>query len=222
MTAMTSAWLSRLYHGWKGPHPLHPSVVDKRLRPLSFRRFQPTDLQQCMDLYAANEPGRFPEGVRGTYEKCLTEQSGYFLVLEENNQIIASGGLSLFQRRDIAVLCFGLIDPKHQGDGIGTALLLVRLALLPAEGWPYAVLLFAVEKSIGFYRRFGFRQFHPWLDLQGRQHPSGSLLLSSREIVRCRKRLADCGISFPADHDQIPVRTKHDWETPANDSEKPA
>jgi ribosomal protein S18 acetylase RimI-like enzyme len=204
---MVSSWFSRFYHNLKGPHPLHPDVIGSRLTPLTFRRYQQTDLDQCVELYAANEAGRFPEGVQDQYRKSLTRQSSYFLVLEHDGRIIASGGISLFLRPDVAVLCFGLVDPKHHGQGIGTALLLARLALLPGK-CTYMVFIAAVEKSVGFYRRLGFRAFTPWKDTHGCMQPSGVLAFSPSEINRCRRLLAQRSILYPQDQEHIPFRAK--------------
>jgi predicted N-acetyltransferase YhbS len=197
---------TRLYHFCKGPNPLHPSVCDGHLSPVIFRRFAITDMPQCLELYALNEPERFPKGVSEQYEKCLTEQTSYFLVAEIEGQIVASGGLSYWTRRDFAVLCFGLVRPSHQGKGIGTALLLARLALLNPKHFEYHVFIFAVEKSFGFYWRFGFRSFQPWQDLHSDKHPSGHLLITSSEIRKCRQMLQAHGVGLPQDQDQIPTR----------------
>lgn len=203
---MISSWFSRFYHNLKGAHPLHPDVLRTRLKSLTFRRYEPADLDQCLALYTANELGRFPEGVQDQYRTSLTRQSSYFLVLEQEGRIIGTGGIALFGRPDVAVLCFGLVDPKHHGEGIGTALVLTRLALLPGK-FTYMVFIAAVEKSVGFYRRFGFRAFTPWKDKHGDMQPSGVLAFSPSEIVRCRKLLAQHGVCYPADQDKIPLRT---------------
>src|SRR5678816_2032909 len=121
---------SRIYHFFRGPNPLHPAVLAGRLSPVTFRRFGPQDLPQCLELYALNETGRFPPGVAAHYEESLMKANTYFLVAESDGRIIASGGLSYFGREDVAVLSFGLVHPGQQGKGIGTALLLARLALL--------------------------------------------------------------------------------------------
>src|SRR5260221_373003 len=84
---------SHIYHFLKGPNPLHPSMWKGRLRPLTFRRFAVTDMPRCLELYALNEAGRFPEGVIEEYKKTLREQTSYFLVAEIGGQIIASGGV---------------------------------------------------------------------------------------------------------------------------------
>jgi predicted N-acetyltransferase YhbS len=204
---MISSWFSRLYHNLKGAHPLHPDVLRTRLKPLTFRRYEPADLDQCVALYAANEAGRFPEGVQDQYRKSLARQSSYFLVLKQEGRIIATGGISLLGRPDVAVLCFGLVDPKHHGQGIGTAMVLTHLALLPRK-FTYMVFIAAVEKSVGFYRRFGFSAFTPWKDKHGQMQPSGVLAFTPSEIIRCRKLLAQRGVSYPVDQDQIPLRVR--------------
>lgn len=134
--------------------------------------------------------------------------SSYYLVAEHNGRVIASGGLPYRARPDIAVLCFGLVHPSQQSKGIGTALLLARLSLLNPNRPRYHVFVFAVEDSVGFYRRFGFRNYNAWKDAQGDLHPSGRLLLKSRGIHRCRAFLADHGITVPDDEAQIPFRAK--------------
>jgi predicted N-acetyltransferase YhbS len=197
---------NRIYHFLKGPSPLHPSVCNGRLSPREFRRFDRKDLSQCLELYAIIEPGRFPEGVARQYEKSLSEERSYHLVTESNRQIIASGGISYYTRADWVVLSFGLVRPSHQGQGLGTALLLSRLALLKPCRSPYHIFIFAVEESFGFYRRFGFRDSQPWRDGQGAQHPSGHLLLTGSEIRRCRKLLSSSGIVVPRDEVEIPLR----------------
>jgi len=198
--------LSRIYHFFKGPNPLHPSVWEGRLTPLTFRRLAVTDIPRCLELYALNEPGRFPEDSVDQYEKSLRDQTSYFLVAESEGQILASGGLSYFMREDIAVFFFGMVRPSHQGLGIGTALFLARLSLLNPKRPAYHVVIFALEKSFSFYRRLGFRNVKAWKDSHCQKHPSGCLDVAGSEIQRCRALLREHGIVLPQDEDQIPFR----------------
>lgn len=192
----------------KGPRPLDDSLWKDRVSPVTFRRFRAEDLSQCLKLYALNEPGRFPAGVRQSYERSLLEQSSYFLVAESAGRIVATGGLSYFVRSDVAVLCFGLVNPAHHGNGIGTAMLLARLSLLKTTHPVYHVLIFAVKESLGFYRRFGFKSFQPWVDPQGMQQPSGILRIKPKEIMRCRALLKSLQVALPDDEQVIPLRTE--------------
>jgi len=180
---------SRVLHYLKGPNPLHPDVVSGRLSPITFRRFVPGDLEQCLELYRLNEPGRFPGGYIETYKQSLLGGRSYYLVAERNGVIVASGGMNYSTRADMAVFCFGLVHPERQGHGLGTALLLSRLALLKTDGYGKHVFILALAKSISFYRRFGFGDFQPWQDPEGRTHPSGHLYCTSSEVRQCRRLL---------------------------------
>jgi N-acetylglutamate synthase-like GNAT family acetyltransferase len=199
--------LYRLRHYIEGPNPLHPAVWEERLSPITFRRFQEADIPACLEIYKLNEPGRFPEGVIAEYEKCLREQTSYFMVAEKNGRVVATGGISYFQKPHVAMLCFGLIRPENQGAGIGAASLLARLALLKKDQPAYRVLICAVAKSFGYYQRFGFQLFGNWPDPHGQNHPLGALTITHEEVQQCRKLLTDHGISFPQDEDQVPLRT---------------
>src|SRR5882724_4393564 len=113
IASMASSLFTRFIHWVKGPSPLDSSVWEGRLSPLSFRRFAPPDLQQCLEIYRLNEPGRFPEGVLEQYERVLSRQSSYFLVAEMEGHILATGGIAYYLRRNTATLCFGLVHPSH-------------------------------------------------------------------------------------------------------------
>jgi N-acetylglutamate synthase-like GNAT family acetyltransferase len=198
--------LYRFRHYIHGPNPLHPAVWEGRLSPLTFRRFQISDLPECLEIYKLNEPGRFPEGVLDQYERRLREQSSYFLVAERNGHIIAAGGIAYSQKPHWVMLSFGLVRPDEQGKGVGTALLLARLALLKNNEPVYRVLICAVAKSLGFYERFGFRRIGTWKDLHGVEHPIGSLVIHYAEAQACCKLLTDHGISVPPDEAEVPFR----------------
>ena len=199
---MQQSWANRLVHFLRGPNPLHPRIWSRRLKPVTFRRFQPSDLPDCLELHELNRPERFPELPPNHYRDYLLG-GAYFLTAEDEGRVIASGGIS-YHSRTVAALCFGLIHPDYQGDGLGAALVLARLALLkPSEPY-YRVMICAVAKSIGYYHRFGFRTFNTWKDKNGERHPAGLLYLTSGEILKCRELLAAHSISFPLDEDSVP------------------
>ena len=201
-------FLERVGPFFKGPNPLHPGVWEGRLRPMTFRRFDIADLPQCLEIYKLNEPDRFPKGVISQYEDCLRGGRTYTLVAEHEGRIVATGGINYFLKPRVAILSFGLARPDHQGKGIGTALLFARLAMLSDKEPVYHVFIFAVEKSFAFYQRFGFLPAADWRDESGAAHPSGHLIITLAEAQRCRKLLADHGISVPHDEDQVPMQKK--------------
>jgi GNAT superfamily N-acetyltransferase len=198
--------IARVRDFLQGPQPLPPAAWEGRLSPRTFRRFDRRDLPQCLELYALNEPGRFPMGVKPQYEKSLTEGHAYHLVTDDSGQIVATGGVAYLHREDRVCLCFGLVHPGHQGRGIGTALLMARLAMLKPRRFTYDVFIFAVEASLPFYRRFGFSDYLPWRDPHGSLHPSGHMRLNRSDIRKCRELLCAHGIVLPDDEDQVPFR----------------
>ena len=125
-------------------------------------------------------------------------------VAESEGRLVAAGGISYLQKPYIAVLSFGLVRPDQQGRGVDTALLLTRLSLLSLDRPVHHVLIFAVAKSVGFYKRFGFNFFSPWRDIHGQEQPAARLVITESEVRECRQLLAAHRISVPGDLDQIP------------------
>jgi N-acetylglutamate synthase-like GNAT family acetyltransferase len=205
----------RLTHLLRGPNPLNPAVWEGRLKPMTFRRLENADIPHCLDIYKLNEQGRFPDGFIVHYQKSLADPASYFLVGEIKGQIVATGGLQYYARDDFAVLSFGLVHPEHHNNGIGAALFLSRMSLLNTTHEYYNLLILAVQKSIDYYRRFGFQDCESWKDDRGRAQPSGILNVKSDEILRCRLLLRDHGILVPRDQSKIPLR-----EPPAPSEER--
>jgi ribosomal-protein-alanine N-acetyltransferase len=190
---------------------------------MAFRRIVPDDVEQCLELYRLNEPGRFPEGMLKSYWKALLKERAYFLVLPGQGQLIATGGIQYVGRPPhSAFLVYGLVHPQHQGQGVGTALLLSRLALLNDRRWWWVVTIFAVEDSVGFYHRFGFRPAGPWKDKSGAWHPIAQVMILSYEIRRIREILRRHGVTYPQeDADVIPSVNPHRLDMP-NDQDDDA
>jgi N-acetylglutamate synthase-like GNAT family acetyltransferase len=203
---MKPSLLRRFRHFVRGPNPLHPAVWQGRLAPLNFRRLTADDIPQCLELYTLNETDRFPKDFIGEYERNLRREDGYYLVAEKEGRLIATGGISYFQAPHLAVLSFGLIRPDQQGRGVGTALLLARLSLLNLNPPMHRVFIFAVAKSVGFYKRFGFTPWTPWRDPHGQEQPSASVMVFDSDVRECRRLLAAHQIVVPEDQDRIPFK----------------
>jgi len=208
----------------RGPNPLHPTVWKGRIPPITFRRYRESDLDGCVNLYNLNAWGRFPK-LEPSYSTILASGRAYTIVAEKNGGLIAAGSVNYqrapgFLNRKAAVLSFGLVHPDHHNEGIGTALVLARLALLkPSEDY-YFVMICAVNKSIGFYRRLGFQDVAKWKDCEGQEHPVAMLEFLRREIRACRKLLADQQVIYPNDEELVPL-AQSDERSPAAPSCSP-
>lgn len=124
-----------------------------RIRPYS-----PSDKEACLDIYNEAEPGRFPAGARGEFERFL-EAPGYLkLICSIDENPVAVGGIGLIPGlfSTQVWLVFGMVRPALHGRGIGTAMLLARLGALHCPEKPVRVLLSSVMASEGFYASLGF------------------------------------------------------------------
>lgn len=175
-----------------------PASRDIRV-DVQFRQLLPSDRDACLGIYRDNEPGRFPDGVLPQFENFIARQDYLKLVCCKGNDIVALGGITAIPGLLAlqAWLVFGLVAPSYQSQGIGTTLVLARLAALPSPTRPVRLFLSNVAGSVGFFARFGFQ-------LQGQMAvpPSGqgidvcSAMLDADGWATCRKLVADIGIDF--------------------------
>jgi N-acetylglutamate synthase-like GNAT family acetyltransferase len=192
-------------HFFKGPNLFHPRVWKGRLQPTNFRALVAADIPQCLELYELNRPGRLPDGWEARYRSDLESASNYTLVVERDDRIIATGGISKLAREDVVILSYGLVHPAHQSRGLGIALTMARLALLEPTPDNYSVFIGAVAKSVGYYGRLGFGVVGTWSDAQGATHPYARLLVSAKDIRGCRELLQQHGITWPDRGVRIPM-----------------
>jgi GNAT superfamily N-acetyltransferase len=184
-------------------NPLDPGNLGARVRDVSFRVMDDADIPICLAIYRANEAAHFPRGFFERYEAHL--RSGRFLNLMtmRDGEPVGCGGL-VYDGNGEAWLCFGMLAPSHQRQGLGTAMFLARLALLtPVGGWS-TIRIAAVPGSMAFYRRFGFLFAQGSSNVGGVFHPVGTLHLRAAEIEACRTILAERRISYPNISDKIP------------------
>jgi GNAT superfamily N-acetyltransferase len=166
---------------------------------IRIREFRSSDREGCLRIYRENEPGRFPTGVVPWFENFLARQDYLKLVCSTGDEPVAVGGIGAIHGLLAlqAWLVFGLVAPSYHRQGIGTTLLLARLAALPRPGTPVRLLLSNVAGSVSFFARFGF-------ELQGQMAvpPTGqrvdvcSAVLDAAAWGACRRLVSDVGMDF--------------------------
>ena len=149
---------------------------------------EPADLPALHAIYQSNIPDFLPDDPEVVRE-CIQETSPNYFVIEINGEVVAGGGVELAEGCSDATLYMGIVRRDLHGQGLGTLLMLLRLAW--TEGNPGRVWLMIHEKTRGFYERFGFRKVHdhPW----GEAYPGFSwfgmqLGESAREVIQARLR----------------------------------
>jgi len=175
-----------------------------RRMPSSFvRLYEPADFEPCLELYRLNEPGRFPEGVIPQFEKSLREDRVLRLVIEEAGTVVGCGSIHLVRDPQVeyAYLSFGLIHPHCQGRGLGSVLLLARLAVLPFH--ISLAGLQAVPASRSFYESYGFRQ-RGVSKVGDYECALCFATVGPDDIEYCGKLLRRCGVKMPRGELAVP------------------
>jgi GNAT superfamily N-acetyltransferase len=174
------------------------------------------DTEACLSFYRANEAAHFPPGGFASYAETLPRGKFLTLVATRGQKPVGCCSIKLinYGAHPIGLLCYGLVDPAHQRQGIGTAQLLVRIRLLtPINGLARAV-MFAVPNSVSFYRRFGFDFSGEALAGDGLTYPFGILKCSESFIKHCRGALAQRNITYPDVRDKIPKEKVKEYSGP--------
>lgn len=152
--------------------------------------FAPKHIEACLAIYRLNAPNRFPEEVEREFVMLLEKDHSSMLVVQQHGRVIACGGVQ--QHGTHSVLCYGLIHPEYQNQGIGRLLLVMRLARLEVSR-PICVQIHAVEASIGYYERLGFARYARWYSQDGKAHPSAGASLHPEEHQKIAKFLINEG-----------------------------
>lgn len=122
-----------------------------------FSSFKGEDRMACLAVFSSNVPEFFLDSERAEFEAFLTELPGPYLTLRSSSSIVGCGGYAFGDREGVADLCWGMIDARYHGRGLGTLLTRARLDLALQDPEVRRVALSTSHKTVGFYERFGFR-----------------------------------------------------------------
>ena len=124
---------------------------------MTVRDYLPADRAACLAVFDSNVGGSFLMSERADFEKFLDTLPGPYLVVEENDVIIACGGYAPnIDAPDTADLCWGMVRLDLQRTGIGKLLVDARLNRIRAKAAFSSVFLKTSHETSRFYERFGF------------------------------------------------------------------
>jgi GNAT superfamily N-acetyltransferase len=177
--------------------PQFRPIAPRTFPSVTVRLFEPRDFARCAELYDLNAPGRFPDGGITGFHEALLDPEKVNLVLEAERTIVGAGGISAQATSYcyVAYLTYGMVDPTWHRRGVGTLLLLARIATLP-EPAPWGVLKMSnVQSAASFYQRFGFGPYHK-IDPDGLHRHAASI---DRDSWLATRRIVDhCGVRVEA------------------------
>jgi predicted N-acetyltransferase YhbS len=209
--------LRSLHRFFRPGHPLDARNLGDKARDIAFRVMQEDDIPRCLSFYRANEAAHFPPGRLEHYAAQLRNRTFLTLLSTRAGKPVGCCGISYTIATDgfpIGSFCFGMVDPAHQRQGIGTAQVLVRLALLTSRDDLALAIMFAVSGSVSFYRRFGFKFDCELPADDGGVYPFGLFRASQTFLDDCRTELARRNITYPDVRDSIPRHKPSDSAAP--------
>lgn len=133
---------------------MHSSIGATTLElPIQIRPYFASDYDHAYRIIRAIGCEALGTNLRSWYE-VFDALAGYMWTATKNGEPVGFAGM----RCDVAgTMTFhtDLVDPAHQRQGIGTALMLARLTMFDPNDLK-TVMLLATELSRPFYERFGF------------------------------------------------------------------
>lgn len=177
------------------------------LPPVLVRPLKNEDVATCHEIYRLNEPTHFPPGYFEHFSQALTNGKTLFMVVEEKGKVLGFAGICMHTEpaQNSVGLTFGMVHPDAQRRGIGTVLLLARLAVLPIPRSGYILYMSPIANSQPFFRQFGFGFVrHFWDHKTCIIMDSFSLIIRQAGLRQCRDKLKISNVMLETDL-KIPV-----------------
>lgn len=123
---------------------------------LGFREYHATDLAAALAIFDSNIPDFFTAGERDAFEDFLLNLPGPYFVVECVDKVVACGGYALVPDEHRADLCWGMVDRRVHGQGIGRFLTELRLEAARRDPRVRRVILNTSQHTRAFYEKLGF------------------------------------------------------------------
>lgn len=124
---------------------------------MRLRAYQADDRDGCLALFASNVPKFFAPHERAEFVEFLeTGTDPYFVVIDDQGQIIGCGGYFVNRERASAGLTWGMVANAQHRQGVGRFLLRARLQQICQEPDVQRVLLNTSQHTYGFFEKVGF------------------------------------------------------------------
>ncbi|MDP9759631.1 MULTISPECIES: GNAT family N-acetyltransferase [Agrobacterium] len=127
---------------------------------IATRSYRSEDFNACLAIFDGNVPTFFSQDERVEFAQFLDDlgsSTSSYLVITLHGRIVACGGLSIGPTPTIASLSWGMVDPAHHRQGLGTRLTYERLKLARSSAEIAEVVLATSQHTSRFYERHGFR-----------------------------------------------------------------
>jgi len=172
------------------------------------RPYTEADQNMCLQLYSAVEKARqIPPDYVDEFTETLNDKDVLTLVGVMNEELVACGSINYYQDIRAAFLSYGLVHPEKQKMGIGSIMLITRIALLASDkDHPCYVYMSATSHSRPFFTKVvGFGEESHDLDEYGNIFHNLYLPLSDQLLKSSRRHLSKIQMQFDWDI-EVPIK----------------
>jgi len=136
--------------------PLQLPAPESMPAGITVRNFQESDRAACIAIFESNA-GEFVPPDLGLFLKAIdTDPCGFFVAEKKDGRVVACGGITRQPQEPVAYLWMGLVHRDQHRCGLGTLMLLTRLAHLRDQLTAVGLETTALAEPL--YQRFGFRR----------------------------------------------------------------
>ena len=121
------------------------------------RSYDSNDRQEVIALLRSNTPNFFAPSEEDDLKEYLDTEIEDYFVVEENREIIGSGGINYLPEQKMARISWDIIRSDSQGKGIGRKLLEHRIHYLNKNEWIDLITVRTSQLTHQFYEKIGFR-----------------------------------------------------------------
>jgi ribosomal protein S18 acetylase RimI-like enzyme len=124
----------------------------------SIQKYHSDYLKNCISIFQTNTPTFFAPSEQNLFQNYLLQKNiNYYVLLNENTQIVGAGGYGYNNATKTIDLTWGMIDFNFHNKGFGTILLNYRISQISMCFPKTSISLNTTQHTFKFYRRFGFR-----------------------------------------------------------------
>lgn len=123
---------------------------------MTIRSYTPADDESIIALLRLNTPEYFAQEEEQDLRNYFANHIDRYFVIEDNSNIIGSGGINITNNGKNAALSWGIIHPDHQGKGVGRQLTQHRLDVIKTIAGIENISVRTSQLVYKFYEKFGF------------------------------------------------------------------
>lgn len=121
------------------------------------RSLRDSDKELLLRIMGKNIPAYFDPSERSDFEYYLDNELEDYFVVEQNQVIVAGGGINYQYDTGIARISWDMVLPELQGKGIGKRLLLHRIELIRQNQKIKRIEVRTSQLAHTFYAKAGFK-----------------------------------------------------------------